>query len=452
MNKFKKILNSGNKKMSGEKKIKKRILRGFQDLLPEKMLVRNALIEKITANYKRFGFFPQDTPCLEYADLLLGKYGEEGENLIYEFRDKGNRHVAMRYDLTVPLSRIIQMYGKSITFPYRRYQIGKVWRADKPGKGRYREFTQVDIDIIGDDSVLSDVEIPLVIISVMKDLNIQTVVKINSREILNSLIEICNLDEENGINLMRVIDKFEKVGIHGVISELAELNFKSEVVNIVKKYLSIQGDNEEILAGLQKLLSDAPSFEKAFKRITEVTKMLNDSGNVKGRFNLEPSIARGLDYYTGIIFETIPSDDPSIGSICSGGRYDRLIKLPSGEFTPAVGTSIGLDRLYDVMESVNLLPKIKTTTDVFIVNFNQEDVGQYLQVASELRENGIAVEVSSKPGKLGKQLKTANKKGIPVVLIIGPSEITNDEVVIKNMAKRTQKKIPRKQLVTELKN
>ncbi len=430
----------------------KRVLKGFQDFLPEKMVLKNYFIGKIRAVYEKFGFLPQDTPCLEYADLLLGKYGEEGERLIYEFRDKGDRHVALRYDLTVPLGRVVQMYEREIDFPYRRYQIGKVWRADKPGRGRFREFIQIDADIIGDDSILSDAETVLLIINTMDSLGIETMVRINSREVLDVFVDVCGIDEERGVDLMRVIDKFEKVGMKGVMEELEELEFSLEIREKVKDYLSIKGNSEEILSSLKEFLKEGKNSKEALERLMKTVELINKAGDYKEKFRIDPTIARGLDYYTGIIFETAFLKSPSVGSICSGGRFDRLIKLSSGDFTPAVGMSIGLDRLFFVLEETDSLPDIeRTTTQVFVANFDEEYITDYLKLANELRKEGIAVEIFPRPVNLSSQLSTAESKKVPIVLIMGPEEMKSNTVTVRNMKERNQEKISRKQLVSKIK-
>ncbi|MBD3208566.1 MAG: histidine--tRNA ligase [Candidatus Nealsonbacteria bacterium] len=428
-----------------------KILKGFQDFLPKKMILKNYFISKIRDVYERFGFLPQDTPCLEYADLLLGKYGKDGERLIYEFKDKGNRQVAMRYDLTVPLERVVRMYEKDIGFPYRRYQIGKVWRADKPGRGRFREFLQVDADIIGDDSILSDAETIVLVINTMDSLGLKTMLRINSREILDVLVNVCGV-EERGVELMRVIDKFEKVGMKGVVKELEELNFSSEVVEKVKDYLSIKGSNEKILSSLKEFLKEGEGFDKALDRLIKTVELINKAGDYERNFKIDPTIARGLDYYTGLIFETSLLKDPSVGSICSGGRYDRLVKLSSGDFSPAVGVSIGLDRLLFVLEETDSLPEIgKTTTQFLIVNFGKKYEADYLNLANELRARGFSVEIFYQDETLSEQLSIAESKEIPFVLITGPEEMKNNMVTVRNMKERSQEKVPRSQIISKLK-
>lgn len=419
---------------------KKRLLSGFQDFLPSSMMARNAVIETVKRVYERFGFLPQETPCLEYADLLLGKYGEN-QKLVYEFTDKGNRRVAMRYDLTVPLGRIIETYGGSLTFPYRRYQIGMVWRADKPGKGRYREFMQMDADIVGDDSLLADTEIILMGMQIMRSLKVRAAIRINSRQVLDALVDVCGLESSEGVSLLRVIDKFDKIGADGVKGELVQLAFSGEVIGIVEKYLSIKGDNAEVLALLKELLGASPFFEEGCQRLSDITRTISKLGVGEDGVRIDPTIARGLDYYTGLIFETTFLDDPEFGSICSGGRYDKLIRLPSGEFAPTIGISIGLDRLFSAMESVSLIAAAKTTTEVFIINFGEAFLPIYLSVAKKLRDLGLNVEVSAKSAKLAKQMKLANAKGVPYVILMGEDELAAGKLTVKDMQSGQQETV-----------
>lgn len=428
---------------------KARLLRGFQDFLPEQMLARNNLIATVRQNFERFGFLPQDTPRLEYADLLLGKYGEN-EKLIYEFRDKGNRHVALRYDLTVPLTRVIQMYGHRLSFPYRRYQIGMVWRADKPGKGRYREFLQIDADIVGDSSLLADVEMVLLTIRIMQSLNVRALVRINCRQILEALLQTCGLTAASGAPVLRAIDKFERIGFAGVKEELRESGCAPSAIAKVEEYLSAQGPNEQVLANLQTLLKQTANLQGGVERLAGIVATLNALDDAARWVKIDPSIARGLDYYTGLIFETTFLDDPDFGSVCSGGRYDRLIRLPSGEFASAIGTSIGLDRLFAAMDSAGLLPKTRTITQVLIANFAQDGLAEYLRLANELRSGGLAVEIFPQPVKLAKQLKFANDKGIAMAVFMGPDEMSTNQVVVKSMTDGWQEAVARQDVVAYL--
>ncbi len=423
------------------------LLSGFQDFLPERMLPRNALIASARSCFEKFGFLAQDSPCVERAELLLGKYGE-GEKLIYSFRDHGNRHVSLRYDLTVPLSRIIKMYAGKISFPYRRYQMGMVWRADRPGKGRYREFMQMDADIVDDDSALADIEILLLASYLMETLGARAMVGFNCRQILNALVETCRLDQDAGVNLMRIIDKFDKVGKSGVMSELTTTGFTAEVIAKVGAYLEIGGTNEEVLLSLAALLNGTSTFQSGYESLSAIVDAIKQSGDQIANFRIDPSIARGLDYYTGVIFETTLVDNPDFGSVCSGGRYDQLIKHPDGRLLPSVGLSIGIDRLFSAMESVNKAPSIKTTTQVFVVNFDDSALAEYLQLANELRRAGVAVEIFSQPAKVAKQLKVANNRDVPLVLLMGPDEMSQSRAILKNMRTGTQTIVNRSDTVS----
>ncbi|MDP2696139.1 MAG: histidine--tRNA ligase [bacterium] len=423
------------------------LLGGFQDFLPARMLPRNALIASARGCFEKFGFLAQDTPCVERAELLLGKYGE-GEKLIYSFRDHGNRHVSLRYDLTVPLSRIVKMYANEISFPYRRYQMGMVWRADRPGKGRYREFMQMDADIVDDDSALADIEILLLASYLMETLGARAIVRFNCRQILDALVETCGLDQDAGVSLMRIIDKFDKVGKFGVISELAAAGFTVEVIAKVGAYLEVGGANEDVLSSLATLLGGASIFQSGFESLSGIVGAIKQSSNQITNFRIDPSIARGLDYYTGVIFETTLVDNPDFGSVCSGGRYDRLIKHPDGRSLPSVGLSIGIDRLFSAMESVNKAPSIKTTTQVFVVNFDDSAIAGYLQLANELRRAGVAVEIFSRSAKVAKQLKIANSRHVPLVLLMGPDEMSQSRAILKDMRTGTQTIVNRSDIVS----
>jgi len=423
------------------------LLSGFQDFLPVRMLQRNALVAIVRGCFERFGFLPQDTPCIERAELLLGKYGE-GEKLIYSFYDNGNRHVSLRYDLTIPLCRIIKTYANEIVFPYRRYQVGMVWRADRPAKGRYREFMQMDADIIDDDSVLADTEMLLLASVLMNSLGAKAVIQFNCRQMLDALVEICNLDRAVGTNLMRIIDKYDKIDREGVVSELTNAGFSSKVMSIVDDYLGISGPNNIVLQGMAKLLGSAKTFEQGFDRLSKMIDVIEQSGINSDNFRINPTIARGLDYYTGVIFETILVDNPDFGSVCSGGRYDYMIKHPDNRFLPSIGLSIGIDRLFSAMESVGSAPSIKTTTQVFIANFGESFTTEYIKLASELRHVGVAVEIFSRPYKIAKQMKIANNKNIPFVLLAGPDEMSQSQILLKDMRTGTQTAVERKNIVS----
>lgn len=422
------------------------LLSGFQDFLPERMLPRDALVSMTRACFEKFGFLIQDTPCLERSELLLGKYGDN-EKLVYSFRDHGNRAVSLRYDLTVPLSRIIKAYANEIVFPYRRYQVGMVWRADRPGKGRFREFMQIDADIVDDDSVLADIEILILVNYLMETLGVKVDIRFNCREILDALVETCQLDADNGVILMRIIDKFDKIGKTGVLIELADAEFSDEVVAKVSNYLEINGTNDQILLGLTNLLGKASTFQDGLTRLSTIINLIRQSDSELTNFKIDPTIARGLDYYTGLIFETKLIENPDFGSVCSGGRYDHLIQNSSNQFLPAIGLSIGIDRLFSAMESVNKAPAIKTTTKIFIANFGENFIVEYLRLASELRRANVTVEIFSKPSKIAKQINIANRKKIPLVLLVGSDEVSQSQVLLKDMQTGIQTAVKRDDVV-----
>jgi histidyl-tRNA synthetase len=423
------------------------LLSGFQDFLPGRMLPRNAIIAAARTGFERFGFLAQDTPCVERAELLLGKYGD-GEKLIYSFHDHGNRHVSLRYDLTVPLGRIVRMYAGQISFPYRRYQMGMVWRADRPGKGRYREFMQMDADIVDDDSIVADSEILLLANYLMESFGVRAVIRFNCRQILDALSEACGVDAKTGVVMMRIIDKFDKIGQAGVLAELTDVGFSAEVKDKISQYLAITGDTELVLQGLVNLLGGASAFQAGFTNLSAIVEAIKLSGGQLVNYKIDPTIARGLDYYTGVIFETTLVDNPDFGSVCSGGRYDRLIQHPDGRFLPSIGLSIGIDRLFAAIESVNKAPAIKTTTQVFIVNFEDSAIAEYLKLATELRRAGLNVEIFSQPVKLAKQMKVANSRGIPLVLLLGSDELSRSQVVLKDMNTGSQTVIARGEIVS----
>ena len=422
------------------------LLSCFQDFLPERMLQRNALISVARICFESFGFLAQDTPCIERSELLMGKYGEN-EKLMYSFRDHGDRSVSLRYDLTVPLSRFIKMHANEICFPYRRYQVGPVWRADRPGKGRYREFVQMDGDIVDDDSVLADVEILLLIHLFMQSLGASAVIRINCRQVLDALIEKCGLDQTTGTSLLRVIDKFGKIGQAGVLSELKTIGFSAEVVDVVGEYLVIDGTNDVVLQGLTGLLKNTSTFQSGLTRLSQIADAIKESESGAVNFKVEPTIARGLDYYTGVIFETTLVDNPDFGSVCSGGRYNRLIKHPNGQLLPSIGLSIGIDRLFAALESVNKAPAIKTTTQVFVVNFDDKAIGEYLKLAHELRSAGVTVEIFPRSTKVVNQLNAANNRHIQLAILMGPEEISRSQVVLKDMRAGAQKSVNRSDIV-----
>lgn len=420
-------------------------LAGFQDIWGPRMIQREKIIEIITDSFRLFGFQPQVLPSLHLAESLEKGSGME-ERMIYHFIDHGDRHIALRFDHTVPLRDFVERNYSKLTFPYRRYEVGNVWRADRPAKGRYREFAQMDVDIIGDSSVQADIETVLLVDNIMRGIGVDATVRVNSREILSGLIDVNGLSENEGISLLRVIDKFDKVGLQGVIKELQELGFNTAVTRNVERYLLIQGYNDEILYQLNSQIGSSEKARQGLNRLTKVFSEVKNSGYENRRLRLDPSIARGLDYYTGLIVETTFNPDPSYGSICSGGRYDCFIQKLTRGFIPAIGVSIGIDRLLAAMESKNLLPDTKTTSQVAIINFGDDLLTQYLSLANTLRSAGISTEINPSSIKLKEQMGLISKKGIPFSIILGSDEISRGVVKIKNMKTFAQEEIPLGQL------
>ncbi|MAG59598.1 histidine--tRNA ligase [Candidatus Woesebacteria bacterium] len=400
-------------------KIKVQTLKGFRDFLPEQARKRQYVINTLRGVFESYGFEPLETPALEYEEVLTGKYGEEGNKLMYRFTDNGGRKVALRYDQTVPLTRVVAQYGDKLPKPFKRYQIQPVWRAENPQKGRYREFLQCDIDTVGTKSLLADAEIIACTVGAVRKLGIKSAkMQINDRAVFE------NLKPE----FVSAIDKLEKIGKEGVVKELV-----AKGMNDAQKYV------------------DSLTQEKPSKNVLAVFKMLKDMGLTEGvDFEFKPSLARGMDYYTGVIFELVDSENPSL-SFAGGGRYDNLIGMFSKQSVPAVGIGFGFDRLVETLEEKKLFPKDLVSTKVIVTIFSPDLTNQSIKVASQLRDAGINTELYSDEAKLDKQLKYANKQGIPWVLVIGPEESKNDVVKLKNMETRKEESLSVTALIKKLK-
>jgi len=417
------------------KLIEPRTLPGFRDFLPDTLRIRKKVIAIFTEIFEKYGFQPLETPTLEYQDILLGKYGEEAEKLMYLFKDNGGRDVGLRYDLTVPTARVLAQYP-NLPKPFKRYQIQPAWRAEKPQRGRYREFTQCDIDTFGTNSPLADAEIITLVQECLSSVGFkQFTIRVNSRQVLFKFMESAGVSKEKYLSAIQSIDKLDKKTREEVEKELTEKGFLAATV-------------KDIFANIEKAqpddnLNQIISFVKKFAVPDEF-------------FRFDPILARGLDYYTGAIFETVVTQNlpagRQVGSITGGGRYDKLIGQFTGDDLPAVGTTIGLDRVVDVISELNLWPDTqKATTTALITIFSPELLDKSLAVDAQLYAAKIPVEIYLDPSvKLEKQLKYADQKGIPYVLIIGPEEVTNNTVTMKNLATKEQKTIPAENLVNEL--
>lgn len=419
---------------------------GFRDLLAEDMLPRQAMLRAIEEVYQRYGFTPLQTPVLERYDTLTGKYGEEGERLMYHFQDNGGRDVAMRYDMTVPLARVAAQYGSRLPRPYKRYAVGSVFRGESPQAGRYREFTQFDADIVGSDSPLADAEIVAMMYDTMVALDADALIRVNNRKLLDALAVKAGVKTAaEAIRLITTVDKIDKIGKPAVLEQIGTY-FSDQAKEVVDGYLSVEGTPQERLQQMEQVFQDSKDAEAGIDNLTQVFSLLEASGYPLDKVIFDPTIARGLDYYTGIIYETMLVEAPEFGSVCSGGRYDRLVKALGGPDLPAVGTSIGVDRLFDGLRKLGKLKQVQTPTEVLIANFNRDLMPDYMRVASELRRLGVPAEVPYNSSQVGQQIGLANTLGIPYVVMMGPKEVAAGEVTLKTLATGEQQIVPLGQL------
>ncbi len=417
--------------------IEPRILKGTRDFLPKDMAKRQFVMDKIVNVFKRFGYDTIETPVIEYAETLMGKYGDEGSKLMYQFPDNGGRQIALRYDQTVPTARFVAMYNNDLPMPFKRYQISRVWRADKPAKGRYREFYQCDIDIIGTTSPIADAEIAKVVSSVMQELGFPNyVIKFNSRRLINSVLEGLGIVQDNYAKVLQTLDKLDKIGREAVAEELATV-LDAETVEKLLGTL-VPENSEDVFSQL------AGYDTTEVKRFIELCEQLSIP---KVNLQFDPSLARGLDYYTGIIYEVVlPGMD--LGAVCGGGRYDDLCGMFTTKQFSGVGVAFGFDRLVLALEELGMLDALGLNSQVLVTYFDDSTLQKALAAATTLQTAGINTEMYFEPAKLSKQFTYANAKQIPFVVVIGPDEVANDTVTIKIMNSGKQKTIPSNQLTT----
>lgn len=412
--------------------IKPQTLKGFRDFLPAEARKRQYVINTLKGVFESYGFEPLETPALEYEDILLGKYGDEGDKLMYRFEDNGKRRVAMRYDQTVPLARVVSQYQNELPLPFKRYQVQPVWRAENTQKGRFREFLQCDIDIVGADTPLADAEIVAVIATSLQKLGFkQFKVLVNDRNIFSHFVKSELIQEKNLVLVIRAIDKLKKIGDEGVLKEIIALGYSTE-------------DATNILESIKNANPTA--------RIEEMLGLLEKMGIADEVVAFEPSLARGLDYYTELIIE-VEIDGYTAGSVAGGGRYNNLIGIFSNSSLPAVGLAFGFDRVMEALEQFDLFPSdIKTSqTKVLVTNFEEGLLAENMKLASLLRAKNINAELYLNwNDKLEKQLKYADKKQIPYVVIMGPDEAKNGKVTLKNLATREQKIINKEDIASNL--
>ncbi|MBO5984023.1 MAG: histidine--tRNA ligase [Rikenellaceae bacterium] len=431
------------------------IPKGTRDFSPAEMMRRTYIFESIKSVFRTYGFAPLETPSMENLSTLLGKYGDEGDKLLFKILNSGDYAAnlsdeqvrqasqicekGLRYDLTVPFARYVVQHQNEISFPFKRYQVQPVWRADRPQKGRYREFYQCDVDVIGSRSLLNEVELIEIVERVFRKLGIRVVLKMNNRKILYGIAEaIGHADKMMDITV--AIDKLEKIGLDNVKAELAERGLEQETIAKLQPILELSGSNAEKLSQLREVIGVSETGVKGIEEMTEIFSYVEALG-LELPIELDLSLARGLNYYTGAIFE-VKALDYAIGSICGGGRYDDLTGIFGLPNTSGVGISFGADRIYDVMVGLDLFPEeVNFTTKVLFVNLGQAEQMASMQIIRTLRDAGIAAEIYPEAAKMKKQMEYANRRAIPYVVIIGSNELAERRATVKNMRTGEQQSV-----------
>jgi histidyl-tRNA synthetase len=425
--------------------VEPRVSRGLRDLLPDQMLARQSMIDTIRRVYELYGFVPLSTPAIEYLDVLSGSAGQEAQQSIFRVTNPENEALGLRFDLTVPLARVIAQYT-DLPRPFRRYQVSPVWRADKPDKGRFREFTQFDLDSVGTESEVADTEVLAGMADTLDALGVgRYLVRFSSRAVLNLLLDYAGISAEQGVDVFRVLDKLDKVGIEKVRLELMQgykdesgdtirgVGLAREQVEKIDRFLAIRGTRREVIAQLRELFAGLTM--DAVDGVERISNHLYALGYGDDRVALDLSIARGLAYYTGPVFEAILLDAPAFGSVFGGGRYDGLVKRFTGQAIPAVGASIGVDRLLAALDHLGRIDKRKATARVLVTFMDAALTDDYLQMTWELRRAGIPTELYIGTAKgPGKQLKYADQYDIPLAILYGSNEKQQGVVTVKNMA------------------
>lgn len=431
--------------------IQPRTLKGFRDYLPDVMIVREQLMETARRVYRSYGFSPIDTPALEYAEILVGKGGEESDKQLFRFIDHGERDVALRFDLTVPFARFAAEHLNEIGTPFKRYHIAPVWRGENTQRGRYREFVQCDFDTIGTDSNVSDIETLMVIHDLMSAIGFERfTIRVNHRMLLNGVLENLGVADKS-VGLLRALDKVLKIGREAVIAEMVEkVGVTAEQGASVLDFASLKGGNIEVLDAAEQLVGTNERGLEGAARLRQLVTACDRAGIPGERITLDLSIARGLDYYTGTIYETFLGDLPGIGSVCSGGRYDNLAGLFTKTPLPGVGASLGLDRLLAAMEELQLVSKVSTPAPVIVVHLDQDKSAEYLRIGRMLRQHGIGAEVYAVAKPMKKQLQYADAKGFRFALIAGSNEFAKGTWMLKDLQQQSQQEVAEPQLVMAL--
>ncbi|MCQ2422440.1 MAG: histidine--tRNA ligase [Lachnospiraceae bacterium] len=424
-------------------KVQPRILPGFMELLPEDQIQFNRMYDTIRRVYERYGFLPLDTPTIELSEVLLAKAGGETEKQIYRF-EKGDSDLSLRFDLTVPLARYVSQHFPDLTFPFKRYQMSKVFRGERPQKGRFREFYQCDIDVIGVDSLdlVFDAEMPAVIYNVFKELDFGAfTIRMNNRKVLNGFFTALGYADKIG-DILRTIDKLEKMGRDAVVSELTEYGVAAKDVDTILSFIAIRGTNDEVLTKLAAQPVDNEQYREGVAELTQVIGYLRRFGVEESAYMIDLTIARGLDYYTGTVYETMLNDYPSMGSVCSGGRYDNLTEYYTDQKLPGIGISIGLSRLYYQLKENGLLKEgARSIARCIVIPMGESEMNAAITVAAELRSKNVPVDVYYQQKGMKQKMKYAARLGIPYAAIIGESERENGTVMLKNMETGEQKEV-----------
>ena len=415
-------------------KVEPRTLPGFMELLPNEQILFDQIKQTIEDSYKTFGFLPIDTPIIELSEVLLAKAGGETEKQIYRF-ERGDTDLSLRFDLTVPLAKYVAKNYGNLSFPFRRYQIGKVYRGEKAQKGRYREFYQCDIDIIGDETldIINDAELPSIIYFTFKKLGFDDfTIKINNRKILNGLYESIG-QKDNSVEIMRIIDKIDKIGVQAVEEELKKLGISEDVIDKIISFIKIDGSSDEKIDKLEALKIENEVYRQGVRELKDVVKYVRMFGIPENNFTVDLTIARGLDYYTGTVYETFLNDYRELGSVCSGGRYENLAEYYTDKKLPGVGVSIGLTRLFYKLNELNIIKADKKSiSDILIIPMT-ENLQVPIKLATELRKLKVNTEIYLNNKKIKAKMKYANKLEIPYVIVIGDDEISSGKIKVKNM-------------------
>ena len=447
------------------------IPKGTRDFGPQEMACRNYIFNTIRQVYALYGFQQIETPAMENLGTLMGKYGEEGDKLLFKILNSGDflrgtcseeiekgatGHLAaqlcekgLRYDLTVPFARYVVQHREELTLPFRRYQIQPVWRADRPQKGRYREFYQCDADVVGSDSLLNEVELMQIVDTVFQRFGIRVCIKINNRKILSGIAEMIGAADKI-VDITVAIDKLDKIGLENVNAELLENGLSQAQVEKLQPIINLCGTNAEKIATMRQVLKDSEVGQKGLDEVEYVLNMLNVQCSMFNEMELDLTLARGLNYYTGCIFE-VKALDVQIGSITGGGRYDNLTGIFGMPGISGVGISFGADRIYDVLNQLNLYPEeVTTATQLLFINFGETETNYCLPIADKARQAGIRTEIYPDSVKMKKQMQYANAKNIPFVAIAGETEIAEGKVMLKNMLSGDQKLVTPEELVAEI--